>query len=97
MSETDPEYVHMQFHDPDRLDAIRDAKEDHNVRWREMVEFGKRYLETIDEIIEDNPKLVAQHMLERTDTDELLEHTEIDDLVDRIDSPKRDPDTLGPE
>jgi len=92
-SESDPDYVHVQFHDPDRLEAIRNTKNQHNMRWREVLEYGARYLQAIDDVIDDNPELLAQHLLKRTDTTELLEYANRDDLTDSVSTPKRDPDT----
>lgn len=44
----DPSYVHVEFHDEDRLNEIKDAKSEYGVTWKGMLEFGVQYIRAVE-------------------------------------------------
>jgi len=107
-STSDTNYVHARFYDSNRFNTVRNVKRDHNVTWREIIEYGARYLEIIDTVTQ----VQADDAIERLLTDaretqpELIDDADIDDNLfatlhtddaekshgDTPSSPKRDPD-----
>lgn len=78
-SETD--YVHAQFYDTDRLEAIRDVKHDHEATWKELIEYGARYLEIIDEVTHVQTDAAIQRLLAdaKETQPELIDNTGVND------------------
>jgi len=108
-STSDTNYVHARFYDSTRFETVRNVKRDHDATWREIIEFGARYLEILDAVTKVQTDDAIKHLL--TDAQEtqpeLIEDADVDDDFfgtlyrddatqshgDRPSSPKRDPDT----
>lgn len=84
----DADYVHMQFYDEQRLEEITEVKEDYDITWKEMLEFGRCYLEAVDKLHTDDPEFVAELLL-RSDLEASLELETIGDvgLMDLLNRP----------
>lgn len=65
MGDDYPKYVQAEFYEEDRWDPIIDAKEDHGATWKQMLDFGRRYIEAVEEAEKLDPDLLLQN--EQTD------------------------------
>ena len=69
-------YVHAEFYqdEQEQLDEIRTTKEDYGVSWKQMLEFGMRYIEAVEEAETLHPDLLFSNghagSINATDTPE---------------------------
>jgi len=78
---SDTSYVHARFYDTDRLEAIREVKHDHEATWREIIEYGARYLEIIDEVTHIQTDAAIQRLLAdaKETQPELIDDADVND------------------
>lgn len=72
MVRPDSRYVHAEFGEDehDRLDAIKDKKDDFDVDWKTVLELGAQYLAELDERETDLPdQLAAQQQAAQLTTE----------------------------
>ncbi|MCF2165449.1 hypothetical protein KV541_09135 [Halobacterium salinarum] len=70
--------MHVRFYDQKLLATIQETKARHNASWRQMIRYGARYLRAVEGVIDNNPDLIVQQILERTDAIDLPEHANTD-------------------